>query len=204
MSSKSKKSEAPPATTADGLKPGAGEVLRLVQHDLPDADWPRLASGLADLHQYVRERGRLIIIERERHKELLDALKAEQDSALAKMDPLAEKVKSRKYQAYVLCTVVKRDDDKGVQLLRRTDTGEEFEEPIPGDGPQGVLVDEPPAPPASGVKLCRCPWHPGQANRGETWQCPEHGHMWRRPEDTPGGDPIVELYPGATRPAEGA
>ncbi len=175
------------------LEPQAGEVLRLLPHDLPDAEWPRLAGDLAELHQYVRERGRQLAEAREAFKELKDQLEGDQAAALAKMDPLADKVQKRRYDAYVLCVVVSRDEAAGTQILRRTDTGEEFEEPIPTDeAGQQALVDTPPAPPKGKGKLCNCPGDPAQAMRGETWGCPEHGHMWRPviPDEA-----VVEPYP---------
>ena len=177
---------------------GLGEIARLLECDVPDADWPRLADGLAELHQEVRKKSRELEVLKAEHKERVGTINDEIAATLSRMDPLADKVKQRKFKRYVQCEVLNIDKEGGVQTLRRLDTGEEFEEPLAtGDDQQSMIEEDGTPPPEKGAgKLCRCPWHPGQAMPGETWNCPEYGHMWRRPENTKEGDPIIETYEG--------
>lgn len=151
-------------------------VARLLARTLPPDELEALADELATETQRAED-----VIEEKR--EVSARLGGQLKLARLNCGKLAQKVKERAYMGYTVCDETP-DFERSVIVVTRRDTGESWDEPMePGPQQTEILASPPPPPEIPETpkgKGCVCP-RPGHVSVGETWSCPEHGHMWIQP-----------------------
>lgn len=159
---------------AKGKKIGTTRaVARLLARTLPPDELEALADELADETKRAED-----VIEEKR--EVSARLGGQLKLARLNCGKLAQKVKERAYMGYTVCNEAP-DFERGVLVITRQDTGESWDEPLEPGAQQTEILASPPPPPeipeTPKGKACVCP-RPGHVRGGETWSCPEHGHLW--------------------------